>query len=157
MSRTPIQGYFKPKNPSKYKGDKNNIIFRSLLEYNVMKFFDENESILEYSSEETYIKYLDVTTNKIRTYFPDFKVKYIDNKGNIRKKLIEVKPSSQVREPKKPKRLTQAYEKRVFEWVKNQCKWESAREWCKKTDHEFEILTEKEIMEFGYLRSQYLK
>lgn len=45
-------GRFYPKNPQKYSGDPNNIIYRSLLERNLMSYFDKNPNILKWASEE---------------------------------------------------------------------------------------------------------
>jgi hypothetical protein len=60
------QGLFHPQNPEKYKGDSNNIIYRSSWELKFMKYCDRNDKILEWGSEEFFIPYLDPTTNKVR-------------------------------------------------------------------------------------------
>ncbi len=41
------QGYFKPKNPQKYKGDPTNIIYRSGWELKFMLYVDSHPEILE--------------------------------------------------------------------------------------------------------------
>jgi len=59
------QGIFNPKNPNKYKGNPNNIVYRSSWELKFMRYCDLNEKILEWGSEEFFIPYLDPTTNKV--------------------------------------------------------------------------------------------
>jgi len=51
------KGTFKPKNPSKYNGDANNIIYRSLWELRVMKYLDDHPKVIWWASEELIIPY----------------------------------------------------------------------------------------------------
>lgn len=140
------QGIFNPKNPNKYKGNSNNIVYRSSWELKFMRYCDLNEKILEWGSEEFFIPYLDPTTNKVRRYFPDFIVKIKENSGNIKKYLIEVKPKKQTLEPKKTKGKQQkTYINEVLTYNKNLAKWKAAEEWCKDHLIEFKIITEEEI------------
>ena len=44
------QGRFHPQNPQKYKGDVNNIIYRSSWELKFMQWCYRNENIMEYGS-----------------------------------------------------------------------------------------------------------
>ena len=46
------KGLYKPKNPSKYKGNPTNIIYRSLWERRLMSYLDDHPDILQWSSEE---------------------------------------------------------------------------------------------------------
>ena len=46
------KGIYRPSNPKKYKGDPQNIIYRSLWERKFMNYCDLNENILEWASEE---------------------------------------------------------------------------------------------------------
>ena len=94
------KGIFKPSNPKKYKGDRYNIIYRSLWERKFMKYCDNTDNILEWSSEEFFIPYKDPTVKKVRRYFPDFFIKYKDKNGTIRRSVIEVKPMRETIEPK---------------------------------------------------------
>ena len=48
-------GKFKVKNLHKYKGDFDNVIYRSLWEKHVFKWCDENPKVKSWSSEETII------------------------------------------------------------------------------------------------------
>ena len=51
------KGWFRPKNPKKYKGDAENVIYRSNWELRVMKHFDEDPNVLWWASEELVIPY----------------------------------------------------------------------------------------------------
>ena len=139
------KGKFKPSFPEKYDGDPTNIVYRSLWELKFLRYCDLNENILEYSSEEIVIPYMDRSTNRVRRYFPDAYIKVKQPDGIIKKYLIEIKPSKQTIPPPKPKRQTRRYIAEAMEFVKNQSKWEAAREYCKDRMMEFKILTEHDL------------
>lgn len=131
------QGYFTPVNKQKYVG-KLPCVWRSSWELSCMNFFDKNPNVLNWSSESLKINYMDPTTQKWRTYYPDFTVKYIKN-GIIYTEIIEVKPQSQsYRQFAKSKRDKEAL-------ILNEAKWKYARNWCKNNNMTFRILTEKDI------------
>lgn len=141
----PLQGKFVCRNPSKYKGDTSRIFYRSSLELTLDNYFDLHPDVIEWSSEEIAIPYRDKSrSGSIHHYFPDFTYKKKLKDGTIKSIMVEVKPSSQVQVPK-PKRNKRRYLSEVMEYTKNQSKWESAREYCKKHGMSFIILTEKEI------------
>jgi hypothetical protein len=140
------QGRFYPKNKQKYKGDSNNIIYRSLWERKFMNYCDLTESVIEWQSEEIIIPYLSPLDNKVHRYFPDFLIKIKENAGEIKTYLIEIKPKSQTVEPdKNPKRRTKRWINEIYTWNVNQAKWKAAEEYCKDRLYEFKILTEKEL------------
>ena len=139
------KGKFKPINRKKYKGDPREIIYRSLWELKFMRYCDSNKNILKWSSEEIIIPYRCPTDNKIHRYFPDFYIKYKDVKGNLREKVVEIKPAKQVKEPKIQKRRTKKYVTEVMTYAKNRAKWEAAEDFCKDRRWEFQIMTEKEL------------
>ena len=93
------QGKYRPSYPRKYKGDPNNIIYRSSWEYKFMKWCDYTTSVQEWGSEEIIIPYISPVDGKRHRYFPDFYVR-IQN----RKYLVEVKPFKQTLEPKTKKK-----------------------------------------------------
>ena len=97
------KGKYKPSYPNKYSGDPTNIIYRSLWERKFCVYCDLNENVLEWASEEIQIKYFDPTTKKVRRYFPDFYIKYLDKDGKIRKAIIEIKPLKETQEPVRKK------------------------------------------------------
>jgi len=142
------KGKYKPVNPSKYKGDPTNIIYRSLLERRFMVYCDLKPSILEWSSEEIVVPYKSPIDNRWHRYFVDFWIRYRDREGNLRASLIEVKPHSQTMAPKKKEdstKPTRRYLKEVMTWGVNQAKWEAANQYCLDRKWEFKILTEKNL------------
>lgn len=146
MSQT-YKGFFKPKNPSKYKGDPTNIIYRSSWELKLMAYLDTHPEILEWSSEEFCIPYRSPVDNKIHRYFPDFKVKKAV--GNLVETIvIEVKPRSQSVPPtlKAPKsKPTKRYLREVMTYGINEAKWKAASEYCADRKWKFMVMTEKEL------------
>tara|TARA_B100001250_G_scaffold275848_1_gene238325 strand:+ start:695 stop:1132 length:438 start_codon:yes stop_codon:yes gene_type:complete len=139
------RGKYKPRLPKKYKGDPTNIVYRSLWELKFMRYCDSNMNILEWGSEEIALPYRSPVDNKVHRYFPDFYIKVRENDGKIKRMIIEVKPLKQTMKPKKPKRQTKGYIYEVYEYAKNQAKWEAATEFCDDRKWEFKVLTEKEL------------
>ena len=134
------QGKYRPTYSGKYKGDPNNIIYRSSWEYKFMKWCDITSSVQEWGSEEIIIPYISPDDGKRHRYFPDFYVK-IEN----RKYLVEVKPFRQTLEPKTQKRNTKRYINEVVTYHINKAKWKAATEFCKDNSWEFMLITEKEL------------
>jgi len=139
------QGKFHPQNPQKYKGDVNNIIYRSSWELKFMQWCDRNENILEYGSEEFWIPYLSPADNRIHRYFPDFIIKIKENSGKTKTYVVEVKPQRQTMPPKQKSRVTKSYLYEVQTYAVNQAKWKAADEWCKDHLLEFKVITEDEL------------
>ena len=139
------KGKYSPINPRKYKGDPNNVIYRSLWERRFMKYCDTTVNILEWGSEEIIVGYISPLDNRPHRYFPDFYIKVKESTGQIKTYLIEIKPKKQTVEPEKKKRVTKGYLYEVMEYAKNQAKWSAAREFCKDNGWEFKILTETEL------------
>ena len=144
------KGKFTPENPSKYAGDCNNIIYRSMWERRCMKYFDNNPSILQWASEEVVIPYYDTATKKVRRYFPDFLIKIKDKNGQEKTHLIEVKPSKDMRPPvggMGKKKSTVLYEMKTYQM--NRDKFAAARKWCDDRNIIFDIWTEKHLQQKG--------
>lgn len=139
------KGRFTPKNPEKYKGDPENIIYRSLWELRVMKNLDENPNVLQWASEEIVVPYYDPTTRKHRRYFPDFIVRAKRKDGSIVTMMLEVKPKAQTIEPKVQSKKTKRYITEVTTWATNQAKWKAAQEFCLDRQWEFKLITEDEL------------
>lgn len=139
------QGYFKPNNPQKYRGDPTNITYRSGWEKLVMISLDNNPAILEWSSEEIVIPYISPLDGKPHRYFPDFYAKAKTKDGGIQHQILEIKPKKETLEPKKKKKITEAYVYEVTTWGKNQAKWAAAEEYCRKKGWTFRILTEEHL------------
>lgn len=144
------QGFFNPKNPEKWILSSKSITqgksirYMSSWELKVMRFLDENSSILKISSEPFAIPYVSPKDNKEHRYFPDFIVKTKDSVF-----LVEVKPYSQTQKPKQPRRMTQKarenYIDDIYTYEINQAKWEAAKKLCDSKNMKFLILTENEI------------
>jgi len=139
------KGKYKPSHPEKYKGDPTNIVYRSLWERKFMVYCDMKGTILEWSSEEKCIPYRSPIDGKVHRYFPDFIIKVKESDGTIKKYMIEIKPKKQTIPPVKPKRQTKRYISEVYEYAKNQAKWQAAEEFCKDRLWEFKVFTEDDL------------
>ena len=139
------QGYFKPKNPQKYKGDPTNIIYRSGWELKFMLYVDSHPEILEWGSEEFSIPYRSPVDGKIHRYYPDFYLKKKGKNGKPQTLIVEIKPLKQTIEPQKQSKKTKRYINEVMTWGINSSKWKAAQDFCKDRDWQFLILTEKEL------------
>lgn len=140
----PYSGRYTPQNPQKYKGDPNNIIWRSTWEVQVMKWLDLADNVVWWSSEELPIRYYNPIDNKIHRYFPDFIVKVKKKDGKVMTYVIEVKPEYQTKQPER-KRKTQKFINESVTYIVNQSKWKAATEFCKDHGWEFKVITEKHL------------
>tara|TARA_Y100000034_G_C6890627_1_gene409610 strand:+ start:1459 stop:1902 length:444 start_codon:yes stop_codon:yes gene_type:complete len=139
------KGKYKVKNSSKYLGDPTKVVYRSLWERKFMVFCDNNDSVLNWGSEEVVIPYISPKDNKMHRYFVDFIIETINKKGFKEVTLIEVKPKAQCKEPKKKERPTRRYITEVMRWGVNSAKWKAAREFAENKGWKFKILTEDEL------------
>lgn len=141
------KGFFKPKNPHKYRGDPTNIIYRSRWELLAMGRFDIDPNVIWWSSEETIIPYRSPKDNRIHRYFVDFTVNIRNIKGTTETVLIEVKPAKQTVPPviQENKRKSKTYINEVVQWGVNSAKWKAAKEYCKDRGYHFKIITENEL------------
>ena len=138
------KGWFKPRNPQKYKGDAKNIVYRSNWELRVMKHLDEHPSVIWWASEELPIPYVSPVDNKVHRYFPDFIVRTKRKDGLEQTSILEVKPYKQTMMPTQ-KRKTQRYLAEVASYAVNQAKWKAANLFCKEHGWQFKLITEKEL------------
>jgi hypothetical protein len=139
------QGFYVPKNIQKYVGKIDNIIYRSGLELKFFRFCDNNPNVVEWGSEEIAVPYFDTLQRKQRKYFIDAYVK-IQEGDIIKKYLVEVKPWKQTQEPKAGKGKKKAnllYEQVAFQNIQDKIKF--AKEFAKKHNMDFIIITEKEL------------
>ena len=139
------QGIFRPKNPKKYIGDSNNIVYRSSWECRVMNWFDQNDDIVSWASEELIVPYKSPIDNRFHRYFPDFIVKVKTRDGTMKTLMIEVKPKKQTIPPEPKKRVTKQYVTEVTTYGVNQAKWKAAHEYCLDRGWEFKIMTEEHL------------
>jgi hypothetical protein len=142
------RGKYKPKNSSKYDGDPTKIVYRSLLERRFMVYCDTNSSILKWSSEEVVVPYVSPIDKRWHRYFVDFWIHYRNSNGTLQSSLIEVKPFSQTKEPKRlesGKKPTHRFLNEVMTWGVNCAKWTAATQYCEDRKWDFKILTEKDL------------
>lgn len=138
-------GRFTPKNPKKYIGDPNNIIYRSSWECKVMSWLDLNNDIVSWASEELIIPYVSPVDNRKHRYFPDFLVKVKTKTGQTKTMILEIKPKKQTIQPEPRKRVTKQYLNEVTTYAVNTAKWKAATEFCLDRGWEFKILTEEHL------------
>lgn len=98
--------------------------YRSGWELSYLQHLDADPSVVSFAYEELAIPYVsNVRTGKLRRYYPDVLVDFIDGT----QKLIEIKP------------------KRKLDQVKIVKKLKAAREWCRVHNVTFEVITEVEL------------
>lgn len=141
------KGKYSLKNPQKYVGDKENVVYRSLWERKLCKYFDMNPNILEWAIEPFSIPYYNPMDGKQHNYWIDFWIKVRDKHGVVSEKLIEVKPFKLTQPPKKPsnERKKKKYLQEMELWVKNSSKWGAAKTLCETKKWDFVIITEKNL------------
>jgi hypothetical protein len=137
------QGIFIPKNKDKFMGV--SATYRSGLELKFMRFCDSNINVIKWGSENVIIPYTSPLDNRVHKYYVDNFV-IIKEGTQIKKYLIEIKPSKQTKPPSTSYRKKEhlIYEQSMF--IKNQAKWQAATKFCKNKGLEFLILTEKELI-----------
>jgi hypothetical protein len=129
---------FVPSNKTKYVGDSEKIVCRSLWERNICKFCDNNPSVLKWSFEEIIVPYINPLDQKQHNYFPDFLIQF-KTEEIIKTWMVEIKPKKQTLLKEN------ASKKEKITWIINNAKWEAAKKYCEKNNMEFKIITEKEI------------
>ena len=142
------KGKFLPKNLQKYKGDFHKITYRQSWELHFMQFLDRSPDVVKWNSEETIIQYWSTLDSKKRRYFMDFTCWFSD--GSVY--LFEIKPDSQTKIPKNPKRLTEStksrYIQELYTYKTNIDKWTAAQEVCRQKGWHFKILTEYHLKKY---------
>jgi hypothetical protein len=148
------KGKFKPKNPQKYVGDVNKIIYRSSWERHFMNYVDLNENVTAWASEEIFIPYISPLDNEFHRYFPDFWMKVKNSDGVEETLVVEIKPAKEnaMNEdgtakplPPRGKKLMRYYLKEVARWGVNDAKFQAAKVYCEERGWTFRVLTEKEL------------
>lgn len=135
------QGFFKPKNPDRYIGDVNNIVYRSGYERKIFKWLDTSPRIIKWNSEEVVINYISKVDGRVHRYFVDLYFECKDKDGNVKKILAEIKPYAQTIPPKRGKNTT-TYINACLTFQKNQDKWKYAKAFAEERGLDFVVLTE---------------
>lgn len=145
------QSIYEVTNHGKYMGA-TNPFYRSSWEYRMMYYLDHNKNVLKWNSENIVIPYKWVD-GKIHRYYTDFYVEVKNREGGIDKLVIEVKPKDQCpgsdKIPKPPRKKTakamKNYQDKLIALKRNELKWESAKEYCKKRGYTFTVITEDDL------------
>jgi hypothetical protein len=140
------QGKFRPKNPSKYKGNPTNIQYRSGWELKLMNYLDTHPEVIQWSSEEVVIPYKSPVDRRIHRYFPDFVYTSVRN-GKRDTVMVEIKPYAQTVPPAlaEGKKVDRRYKTKVITYGINDAKWRAAREFCADRGWQFRIMTEYDL------------
>lgn len=133
-------GKFIPKHPEKFLGTETPE-YKSELERSFMRYADGNPAIVQWGYESRVVKYLDQSCSpaKVRRYYVDF-VCRVRVGSAVKTVWVEIKPYCETVKPK-----STASPKTIRTWIKNTCKWQSARMLAKSKNAEFKILTEHEL------------
>ena len=149
MSKT-YKGSFTPKNPAKYKGNVENITYRSSWERDVMAFLDESPKVDKWNSEEFVVRYFYEVDKRYHKYYVDFWVQWSSGQTT----LIEVKPKKQAMPPKTKRPKSKAKLNEAFTYIKNRNKWDAAEKVAKDNGYRFIIWTEDELEKMGIKKKQ---
>ena len=134
---------FIPSNPNKYIG-KSPIVMRSNWERNFAHWCDNQDVVVKWSSESVRIPYYNPVKRKNTVYIPDFLIWRKGNSGEVKRFLIEIKPHSETKKPRKSKKKSKkTLLIEEINYQTNTAKWYAAKEWCALNDVEFLIITEK--------------
>lgn len=144
--RSYLQGRYNPINPSKYIGDKTNIVYRSRWERLFFKYLDTNPNIIQWGSEVIIVPYICATDKRQHRYFVDIIYKTISNEVF----LIEVKPYHETQKPNfkkstKKKTIVESSNK----YLKNMSKWAAATKYAEDRGWKFKIFTEDTLRKLG--------
>jgi len=145
MYKETFKGRYRVANPSKYRGNIHEIVYRSSWELKFMKWCDTDSNVLEWGSETAIIPYKSPIDGKVHRYFVDFYIKVVDKVGTVSKYLVEIKPDRFTKPPTIPKRKTRRFVEEVFQYGKNQAKWDAATEFCQDRGMKFIVLTEHDL------------
>lgn len=135
------QGVFIPKNTKKYIHSVNGLAsiqesikypkYRSSWEFKFFIWCDQNDNVLQWSSEPIAINYFNPVKNKMSRYFPDVLVNY-----NNKLLLIEIKPTKQC-----PGEKTKSTKNKIDQLI-NEYKWDAAKKYCSEHDMTFIVLND---------------
>ena len=146
--RSTYKGLFRPKNPGKYLGDPNKIVFRSSWEMMFFKWCDATPAVMQWASEEFSIPYLNPIKNRVAQYYPDALVIYRDKTGQVLKEIVEIKPY------KETVLTPRASEQDKLALIVNEAKWKAAALFAEQQGMKFRVLTERTIFSNGSNRKK---
>lgn len=161
------QGYYRVKNPHKYIGDPNLIIYRSSWEFVFCRWCDYSPSILRWSSEPIRVPYYDRVSKleeckkqgldpnnpknwTTRYYNTDFWVEIDQGEGKTQKMFVEVKAAGKLKRPIPPTENSPLKDIRRFnqaakEYLINEAKFAALTAWAEKNNSIFRVFTEETL------------
>jgi hypothetical protein len=140
-------GQYKLKKKNKYRGNADNIVYRSLWEKNCFSWCEKSSEVKSWSSEEVVIPYYYEVDKKGHKYYVDLLIIFED-----RTILVEIKPKKETTPPEYKGRKTKRYITEGLTYIKNQNKWSAAAEYAKDRGWHFEIWTEETLTKMGILK-----
>ena len=139
MKKLTYSGKYKIKNPEKYLGDHENIVYRSSWEKAAFLWADKNPDVVEWSSEEVVVPYYYPLDKRMHRYFVDIYLKFRD--GNVI--LVEIKPRKETKRPRKSKKKKRGkYLQEAATYMKNQSKWSAATKYAEERGWKFQVWDE---------------
>ena len=142
------QGYYQLRNPEKYIGNPNSIVYRSGWERKFCAYCDINPNIVKWGSEVSTVPYIG-PDGRSHNYHIDFYLEMPDPSGVNKKMLVEVKPSNECRPPKAPEKMTakalESYEYSLKMYQKNLYKWQAAKQYAADRGMQFVIVNEQHL------------
>jgi restriction endonuclease len=139
----PYKTKFIPQNTTKYVGNVDKILCKSLWERKLCKYFDSQDNVIKWCYECIKIPYISPVDNKKHNYYPDFLVLIKEKNGEQTTLVVEVKPQKQTEAPKNSK--TKSYKNEMKTFLVNDAKWKAAKNLCENNRWNFKILTEKNL------------
>jgi len=150
------RGFYSPMNPEKWVRTKEGlgrkgadgfckIEYRSGLERRFMIYCDSQPAITKVASEPFAIPYISPLDGKPHRYYIDFLIEMVDSQGRTVKKLIEIKPFKETKQPVKKNQKQNKFVNECVTWSRNVAKWEAAIEFGKKHGLDFQILDEYDL------------
>lgn len=142
-------GIYKVKNKSKYGGNSENVVYRSLWEKQCFMWCDTDPRVKKWVSEEIVIPYFYEADKRYHRYFVDLLIQFED-----RTVLVEIKPKKETKPPEFKGRRTKRYLEESLTYVKNANKWDAAKEYAADRNWHFEIWTEDTLRKMGIMKPQ---
>ena len=136
---------YTPINPTKYIGDINSILCRSLWERKFCKYLDSNKNVIRWSFEAVKIPYISPVDNKVHSYIPDFIMEVKNKDDLVETLLIEIKPKKQTKKPQENKKHKKTILMENITYAVNIAKWKAAEKYCSQHGLKFKILTEEDL------------
>lgn len=138
-------GIYKVKNKSKYLGNSNNVVFRSLWERQTFIWADNSNDVVKWGSEEIIIPYFCELDKKVHRYFVDL----ILELKNGNKLLVEIKPKKETIPPTPTSKTSRRYLTESYKYIKNKNKWDAAEIFAQQHGFQFVKWTETELSQLG--------